>query len=279
MRHIIREYGEWQPAASTSEMNRFKTRPLTKQVLKTARFWVFTLVAVSLSPDQAQSKTDTSEVPAVKIVKVKPVFPEGLRNTLYYEGFAKVVFMVDEAGNNHDFILLEATHPLFGETALEALRNWKVTPPIVNGQPSPTRHTVTVKFSQQGPVLIDRPIGETSRSGERSQNRPLHYRVCGLGDLDQMPKRIETVVPVLPKGLSADAASGIARIQFFIDKEGRVRAPEVLFSSSDVIADAAIEAISNWRFEPPRKNGDPVVVQAVQTIRLKNTSAEPPSRD
>ena len=262
------------PAASTSDMNRSKTGPLVRLVLKSARFWILTLVAVSLSPGQAQSKTDTSEVsggPTVRIVKVKPVFPEELRNTLYYEGFAKVVFMVDEAGNNYDFVLLEATHPLFGEEALEALRKWKVTPPIVNGQPSPTRHTVTVKFSQQGPVLIDRPIGETNGADKGWRNRPLHYRVCLLRDLDQMPKRIETVDPVLPKGLSADAASGVARIQLFIDKEGCVRAPEVLFSSSDVIADAALEAISNWRFEPPLKNGNPVVVQAVQTIRFKDS--------
>ncbi len=260
-------------AVLANEMNRFETRPLTKQVLKSARFWVFTSIAVSLSHHQAQSKPDTSQVSGratVQITKVIPEFPIALRNTVHHKGFAKVVFMVDEEGNNYDFILFEATHPFFGEAALEALRRWKVTPPIVDGQPCPTRHAVTVKFSQQGLVLIDRPIGETDRSDESSQNRPPYYRVCDLGDLDQRPKRIETITPILPKGVSTDDASGIARIQLFIDKEGRVRAPEVLFSSSDVIADAALAAISDWRFEPPRKNGNPVVVQAVQTIRFKN---------
>jgi len=273
----IRGCAECQMAALTSEMNRFETRPLTKQMLNSARFWVFTLIAISLSHNQAQSKTDPSEGsdrPTVQIAKVIPVFPVALRNTLYHKGFAEVVFMVDEAGNSYDFILLETTHPFFGAAALEAMRKWKVTPPIVDGQPSPTRHTVIVKFSQQGLVLIDRPIGETDRSDDGSQNRPPHYRVCGLGDLDQRPKRIETITPVLPIGVSADAASGIARIRLFIDKEGRVRAPEVLFSSSDVIADAAIAAISDWRFEPPRKNGNPVVVQAVQTIRFKNDAEQ-----
>ena len=84
-------------------------------------------------------------------------------------------------------------------------------------------------------MLIDRPIAETSGPDESSQNRPLHYRVCDLGDLDQLPKRTETIAPVLLKGVSADAASGIARILFFIDTEGLVRAPGVLFSSSDDI--------------------------------------------
>ena len=177
--------------------------------------------------------------------------------------------MVDDAGNSYDFILLEATHPLFGAKALEALRKWKVTPPIIDGQPCPTRHLITVEFAQQEPVIFDRPIGETDGRDERSQNRSFYYRVCGLGDLDQLPRRIETIVPVLPEDVSADAASGTVRMLFFIDKDGRVRAPEVLFSSSDVIADAAIAAVSDWRFEPPLKNGNPVVVEAVQTIRFK----------
>jgi TonB family protein len=241
-------------------------------VLESARFWVFTLIAVSLSHSQAQSATDTPEISSnrpVQISKVKPEFPYELRNTVYHRGFARVVFMVDEAGNSYDFVLLEATHPLFGTRALEALSKWKVTPPIVDGQPCPTRHVITVEFSQEEPVIIDRPIGETGRSGERIQNRSLYYRVCGLGDLDRLPRRIETVDPVLPEGVSADAASGIARMVFFIDKEGRVRAPDVLFSTNDVIANAAITAIPEWRFEPPIKKGDPVVVRAVQTIHFK----------
>jgi TonB family protein len=282
MRYVIEARADWQLAASSSKMSRSETQRLTFQVLKSAPYWVFALIAVSLSDSEAQSKTDTSEVAgshAIQIAKVTPEFPHELRNTPYFEGFAKVVFMVDEAGNNYDFILAEATHPRFGAKALEALRKWKVTPPIVDGQPRPTRHVVTVKFSQNGPVLIDRPIAETAGPHESIQNRSLHYRVCELGDLDRLPRRIETAVPVLPEGVSVDVASGIARIQFFIDKEGRVRAPGVLFSTSDVIADAAITAITDWRFEPPRKNGNPVVVHAVQTIQFKIDGAEKPYRD
>ena len=263
-------------------MNRFETRPLTEQSLKSARFWVFTLVAVLLAHSEAQSKTDTSEKSgghALQIDKVKPIFPDELRNTRYYKGFAKVVFMVDEVGRNYDFIVLEATHPLFGAAALEALRKWRVTPPIVDGQPCPTRHIVTVEFSQQGLVLIERPIAETGGPDESIQDLPLHYRVCDLGDLDQLPERIETVFPVLPIGVNADAVSGIARIEFFIDEEGRVRAPVVLFNSSDVIGDSAVTAISNWRFEPPLKDGNPVVVKAVQTVRFERDGAEPPVRN
>ncbi|RKX33572.1 MAG: hypothetical protein DRP71_09980 [Verrucomicrobia bacterium] len=277
MKRIVRECAEWQLVASASEMSPFEARSLTRQVLKSAQFWVFALVAVSLSHNEARSKTDPSEPSgrqAVQIAKVIPEFPHALRNTIYSEGFANVVFMVDETGRNHDYVLLEATHPLFGATALEALRKWKVTPPIVDGRPNPTRHNVVVEFSQEGPVLIDRPIAETVGPDERYQDRPLHFRVCDLRDLDQLPKRIETIVPVLPKGVSADAAAGIARILIFIDMEGNVRAPAVLFSSSDAIADAAITAISDWRFEPPLKNGNPVVVQAVQTFRFEMDGAE-----
>lgn len=251
----------------------------TKGKLRSALFRVVALLAVLLLNTEAQSKTDTSKESGkrvTKIEKVVPDFPGELLNTRHYQGIASVIFMVNEEGKNYDFILFEATHPLFGEKALEALKKWKVTPPIDDGRPRPTRHIVKVKFSQQGPVLIDRTLSEIGSSVESSRDRLLYYRVCELKDLDQLPVRVETVVPFLPLGASADVGSGMARIEFFIDKEGRVRAPGTLFSTNDQLADAAVTAVSNWRFEPPLRNGHPVVARAIQTFKFEPQGAEAP---
>ena len=235
-------------------------------------FWSVSLVVIPLPQIRAQPESDSSPVNkgrTTQIAKVTPEFPAELRNTPHYRGFAKVVFMVDEAGQSYDFILLESTHPRFGENALEGLKKWRVTPPIVDGEPRPTRHTVKVEFSQKGPVLIERALGEIDNEVAEVPDSSLHFRISELADLDRLPRRIETAVANLPESLSKDEATGIVRIEFFIDEEGRVRAPGVLFSTNDGLEDSAVTTVSNWRFEPPSRAGNPVMVRAVQTIRFK----------
>ena len=190
--------------------------------------WATSLAAIPIPQAEAQPESDESRVTnrrTTQIVKVRPDFPVELRNTPHHRGFATVVFMVDEAGQSYDFILLESTHPLFGENALKGLRKWKVPPPIVDGEPRPTRHTVKVKYSPQGPVLIERSIGEIDKAVAGIPDSSLHYRISELADLDRLPKRIETAVASLPDGLSEDEATGIVRVEFFIDEEGRFVLP------------------------------------------------------
>ena len=66
-----------------------------------------------------------------------------------------------------------------------------------------------------------------------------------------------------------------SEIEFTIDKDGKVRNPEVIdIEGPDAFVGAAKAAISRWRFAPRYENGQPVARQAQQEIRFELDPAD-----
>jgi len=61
-------------------------------------------------------------------------------------GVVSVEVVIDPSGNVTDAKVVRSI-PLLDDAALEAVRNWRYVPTLVNGQPVPVRSTVTVNFS------------------------------------------------------------------------------------------------------------------------------------
>lgn len=75
-------------------------------------------------------------------------------------------------------------------------------------------------------------------------------------DLDQKPKVVFDVAPSLPPALRRRAATVV--VTFYVTADGRVESPTV-FKSSDPEFDACVlSALRQWRFEPGRRNNQPV---------------------
>ena len=79
------------------------------------------------------------------IRKVEPVYPE-LAKRARVMGKVILVVTVDEEGNVSD-IRVSSGHPLLDEAALAAVRQWKYSPTLLNGEPVPVIATVTVIFN------------------------------------------------------------------------------------------------------------------------------------
>jgi protein TonB len=79
------------------------------------------------------------------IRRVEPVYPE-LAKRARVQGRVVLVVTVDEEGNVSD-IKVSAGHPLLDEAALTAVRQWKYSPTLLNGEPVPVIATVTVIFN------------------------------------------------------------------------------------------------------------------------------------
>jgi protein TonB len=76
---------------------------------------------------------------------VEPVYPE-LAKRARVQGRVILVVTVDEEGNVSD-IRVSSGHPLLDEAALTAVRQWKYSPTLLNGEPVPVIATVTVIFN------------------------------------------------------------------------------------------------------------------------------------
>jgi len=83
----------------------------------------------------------------MKVRDVKPVYPQ-VAQEARVQGMVIVEGLIDEQGNVADVKVLRGV-PLLNDAAVEAVRQWKYTPTLLNGVPVPVIMTMTVTFTLQ----------------------------------------------------------------------------------------------------------------------------------
>jgi len=78
------------------------------------------------------------------------------------------------------------------------------------------------------------------------------------------------VSPMYPTALKKNGRpSGQAVIEFVIDRDGRARLPRIVSASDEQFGWAAATAVSQWVFDMPRRNGQPVDVRVKIPFQFK----------
>jgi TonB family protein len=81
-------------------------------------------------------------------------------------------------------------------------------------------------------------------------------------------KRIVTVAPVYPPEARANRVEGWVEVGFTVTPTGEVAGAQVRAASpAGIFDEAALAALSQWRFQPVMKDGKPVSQRSV--VRLK----------
>jgi TonB family protein len=83
----------------------------------------------------------------MKVRDVKPVYPP-LAQESRVQGLVILEGLIDEQGNIADVKVLRGV-PLLNDAAVEAVRQWRYTPTLLNGVPVPVIMTMTVTFMLQ----------------------------------------------------------------------------------------------------------------------------------
>ena len=78
-----------------------------------------------------------------------------------------------------------------------------------------------------------------------------------VADLDQEPRVVHRVAPVFTAELRKRAPATVY-ILFTVDARGRVENPIVQTSTDSTFDKAALAAVKQWKFEPGKRNGQPV---------------------
>ncbi|RPH76352.1 MAG: energy transducer TonB [Nitrospiraceae bacterium] len=79
------------------------------------------------------------------IRKVEPVYPE-LAKRARVSGIVMLEVNVDEEGSVANVRVIRG-HPLLDQSAIDAVKQWKYSPTLLNGEPVPVIATVTVIFN------------------------------------------------------------------------------------------------------------------------------------
>lgn len=82
-------------------------------------------------------------------------------------------------------------------------------------------------------------------------------QLFSVSDLDQKPRVIQQPGPRLDARLRS-RGGGKVYVIFVVDTQGRVENPVVQRSTDPAFEPAAIAAVKRWKFEPAKRNGEPV---------------------
>ena len=137
-----------------------------------------------------------------------------------------------------------------------------VTPTFANGNPDSTG--TGGPGSGSGPMI---PGTEgTSRPPEikRPAERPAHQQISeGVMEASLVRK----VLPTYPAIARPMHLSGQVILHAIIGTDGSVRQLQV-FSGNPILAQAALAAVREWRYQPTRLNGQPVEVETTITVNF-----------
>lgn len=190
-------------------------------------------------------------------------------------GEVRVAILVDETGRLVDWLLLGYPHRAMADAAISGLKEWRYEPATKHGQAVGQRTIVRIEFESGGRVIsirggdaMDSLLG--GRSGQSYVNR-----MAEQSELDHPLGVSEMSRPRFPAqlvGRGPEASSVL--IDFYVDEAGRPRMPVVLSSENSLFAMAALDALDAWRFVPPTRKGQPVVVHVRQEFVFSNVGPD-----
>jgi TonB family protein len=227
------------------------------------------------STDQASPANagDSTKLEAIKTSKA--IYPYEAREQKL-QGEVIVKILVSETG---DVETAEAVSgdPIFGKAAMDAVRKWKFKPFIKDGKPvkvstklpfdfafndkimengvSADRTTTTDTKTPKSPVLAS--SGPTGSSADASGSPPNRVRVSSGVSRGLL---IRQVAPVYPDEARRARIQGTVILAAVISKEGRI-ADLRLISGPKELAQAAIGAVQQWKYQPYMLLGNPVEVE------------------
>lgn len=165
------------------------------------------------------------------------------------DGSAEVGFVIDLDGRPRDVSVRKASRPEFGQALAAAMAAWRFKPAMKNGAPSPALLIRGQQFSlARENVLLTATQRRLREVMVKTKEDIVDYNL-----LDTPPAPIERVPPVYPEKFLGKP--GNAEIEFILDREGRAQLPRIVSASAPEFGYAAATAVSQWKFEPPKKDG------------------------
>ena len=180
------------------------------------------------------------------------------------------MIMVESDGKLRDWMVTGYSHPLFAKEALDSLPTWKYEPATFHGQPISTRTELHFQFKREGIIRVIPGDVESARRMAKDRRRDAFWqRVCEVQELDAVPEAVVEVMPEPPDMLGAVLPEGRVVVDYFIDPEGKVRMPLIVRSDDEAFSAAVLLAITEWRYEPPKKQGVPVMTRVWRQFDFK----------
>jgi TonB family protein len=165
-----------------------------------------------------------------------------------------------------DAVTLVASDRKLAEPAREAVLRWRFERDPVFGR---GRDAVLDKVMRRELVEFvfkrDKVTGMNHRDGAKAwfpTAGKAAVQTVTSGELDApLARRSVPAEADADRSGSPASVTGSATVSFVIDETGAVRVPIVESADSPELTSAALDVVARWRFDPPRKDGQPVLLE------------------
>ncbi len=205
----------------------------------------------------AAAPAEAEEADVTIIQKEKPQFPLALQRQGVGTGNVRLMLEVSAKGELTDCLVTAFTRKEFAAATLKAVNTWRFTPARIAGRPVAAAVPLTVIFQTNGVLAVVKQTEQLDR-----HDTHFDYEPCPARELDEQPKALTQVPPLYPPELRSRGVGGRVTLDFYIDETGRVRFPVAREPADPQLAGLAIAALKVWFFEPPRRQGVPVLARA-----------------
>lgn len=199
-----------------------------------------------------------------------PVYP---RNALLdgVKGTVEVRLIVAPEGNVLMAKAIEPSSAELGAAAVAAVETFRFKPAEREGVPCGA--LLAMEFDFKVSDSSDAPVtAETRRVLKTLRRNP--DRIHGSAHIDEVPRVLIAKEPTIPTEHRDSAKEGLARVEIIVSRRGTVELPRVLEATSPAYGHAAIQALADWQFEPPRLDGKVVDTRMVVPIVFNPSSPE-----
>ncbi len=206
--------------------------------------------------------------------KVDPVYPP-LARQARIQGRVILKVVISKIGDVENLQLISG-HPMLAPAAIEAVKQWKYRPFLLNGEPVEVETQVEVNFTlsenppaqntagdQPGgipPGQVGGVIGSIISSTPGDATNPGDSQRVRISSGVAQGLLLRKVTPTYPPAANAQHIQGTVLLKAIIDKEGNV-ANLQLISGHPLLAPAAIEAVKQWKYKPYLLNDNPMEVE------------------
>ncbi|HUG12192.1 MAG TPA: energy transducer TonB [Opitutaceae bacterium] len=203
---------------------------------------------------------------------VPPEMSAAMQVSVVTKGRVRVAVRSDSEGKPVDWIILAYSHRDLATSTTDVLQKWRFAPVAVDGMPISAQTEFDIEF--KGPDIVSiSPVMDQLEFFMRNMGMErLEYRPAILAEIDRIPLLLNVIHPRYSIAAREEGMRGTVEIQFYIDEEGTVRLPAIKNADRFDLAESALEAVRQWKFEPPTRNGRPVLITAVQLFDFGNAT-------
>ncbi|MCY3682591.1 MAG: M56 family metallopeptidase [Gemmatimonadetes bacterium] len=208
------------------------------------------------SPVPIDADGNEVDIPNFFEVEAKPELLQSVKSVYPTRVTVRLEFRVYEDGSVGDMKVLKGPEE-FHQAAIDAILQYRFKPGTLNGKVVPVRMTQWVIFR------LPKQQTQPPASGDADSSKVLEFYM-----VEVKPKVLHAVKPVHPKEALRDSLEGKVFLKFMVNLDGSVSDVRVL-RGTEVFRQAAIDAVSQFRFKPAEHNGKPVAVWMTQPVSFR----------